>query len=272
MMCDLVRAAAASAGVTLESVDAIGVAAPGPVDLTRGVMLEPPNLKPWRDVPVRDTIGAEFGKPTAFQNDANAAAMGECWVGAGRGCRSFVLFTLGTGIGGGIVLDGRLLEGAHGHGGELGHVKIVAGGRPCACGRQGCLEAYANAGGVVARMREALAAGQRPVDQWRGEFTAEDVFAAAKAGDEIASEVVAETARLLGLAAANVMHVIDPEVIAFGGGMADAGTWFLDAIRQSARDNAFPVPAQRCEIRLAELGARAGIIGAAACARQLTEP
>ncbi len=269
MMLELVREATTACGISLESVAAIGVATPGPVDLVRGVMLNPPNLKPWRDVPVREAIAAEFSKPTAFQNDANAAALGESWVGAGRGRRSFVLFTLGTGIGGGIVLDGRLLEGAHGHGGELGHVKIVPDGRLCACGRRGCLEAYVNAGAVVARMREALADAGPPGERWRGEFTAEQVFAAAEAGDATAAGVIADTARLLGVAAANVMHVVDPEVIAFGGGMAAAGSRFLDAIRRAARENAFAVPAERCEIRAAELGTTAGIIGAAACARQL---
>src|SRR6202043_121985 len=133
----------------LDQVVAIGVATPGTMDIPAGVILDPPNLRPWRNVPVRQHLREVFGVPTAFQNDANAAAYGEYWVGAGKGTRSMVLFTLGTGIGGGIIIGDVVLEGRHSHGAELGHMKIeMTNPRLCGCGRHGCLEAYASATSV----------------------------------------------------------------------------------------------------------------------------
>jgi glucokinase len=141
-MCESIRQAVAAAGVDLADVAAIGVATPGTMDIPAGVILDPPNLKPWRNVPVRDHVRKVFGVPTAFQNDANAAALGEFWAGAGREVDSLVLFTLGTGVGGGIILNDMVVEGRHSHGGELGHMKIeMTAPRLCGCGRWGCLEA-----------------------------------------------------------------------------------------------------------------------------------
>src|SRR5262245_25013281 len=193
-MVETIRRAIAAAKLTLDDIAAIGVATPGTMDLKTGYILEPPNLKPWRDVPVRDFIADTFGKPTAFQNDANAAALGEFWAGAGQGVRSLVFFTLGTGVGGGIVINVELLEGEHSHGGELGHMKIeMTNPRECGCGKFGCLEAYASATAVVKRTREALAApGAKSALHARPatlEITARDVFDAAKAGDPIALKV-----------------------------------------------------------------------------------
>src|SRR6202045_2438532 len=143
-MCETIRAAAARSGVGMEQIAAIGVATPGTMDIPAGMILDPPNLKPWLNVPVRQHVADAFGKPTAFQNDANAAAFGEYWSGAGKGDRSMVLFTLGTGIGGGIILFDRVIEGEHSHGAEIGHMKIeMTTPRLCGCGGRGCLEAYA---------------------------------------------------------------------------------------------------------------------------------
>src|SRR4051812_38935403 len=156
-MCESIRQAVAAANLKMEEIAAIGVATPGTMDIPAGLILDPPNLKPWRNVPVRDHIGRNFGLPTAFQNDANAAALGEFWAGAGRDVHSMVLFTLGTGVGGGIIIGDLVLEGEHSHGGELGHMKIeISNPRQCGCGRWGCLEAYASATAVVKRAREAL--------------------------------------------------------------------------------------------------------------------
>lgn len=275
VMCESIRQAVAAAKLTLKDIAAIGVATPGTMDLKTGYILDPPNLKPWRNVPVRDHIAREFGLPTAFQNDANAAALGEFWAGAGKDVQSLVFFTLGTGIGGGIVLNGEVLEGEHSHGGELGHMKIeMTKPRECGCGKFGCLEAYASATAVVKRTREALAApGTKSTLHARqanaGELTARDVFDAAKAGDQLANRIVDETAFYLALGASNAMHVIDPHTIVFGGGMIEAGDWFLDLIKSHIPQVAFPVPAERTLIRYAQLGSDAGFIGAAACARLL---
>src|SRR5947209_13416252 len=159
VMAETIRRAVAAAGLTIDQVAAIGVATPGSMDIPAGLILDPPNLKPWRNVTVRQSIADAFGLPTAFQNDANAAAYGEFWVGAGREYRSMVLFTLGTGVGGGIILGDTVIEGEHSHGAELGHMKIeLTNARECGCGKRGCLEAYASATAVVARTHEALSA------------------------------------------------------------------------------------------------------------------
>ncbi len=273
-MCASIRQAIAGAGLQLSDIAAIGVATPGLMDIPAGVILDPPNLKPWRNVPVRQHIHDTFGLPTAFQNDANAAAFGEHWAGAGRGVRSLVMFTLGTGIGGGIIWNDRILEGEHSHGAELGHIKIeMTQPRSCGCGRKGCLEAYASATAVVQRTREALAEdkGRSSLHRLKDpeELTSHTVFDAASAGDELASRIVEETAFYLAVGAINLMHTIDPDMVVFGGGMIAAGESFLERIRHHVRILAFAVPAAKTQIRFAQLGSDAGFIGAAACGRQL---
>ena len=206
-------------------------------------------------MPVRQHVEAVFKVPVAFQNDANAAACGEYWAGAGRGTRSMGLFTLGTGIGGGIILDGRVVEGQHSHGAELGHLKIeLTRPRLCGCGKRGCLEAYASAIAVVKRTREALAedggrSSLHALLQTRPELTARDVFTAAAAGDALADRIVEETAFYLALGASNLMHTIDPDVVVFAGGMTAAGESFLARIRRHVHEVAFPVPAERTQVR-----------------------
>lgn len=275
-MAESIRAAADAAGVALHQIAAIGVAAPGLLDIPAGVILEAANLRGWRDVAVRDHVAAEFGLPTAFQNDANAAACGEYWAGAGRGARSLLLLTLGTGIGGGIVFNDRVLEGAHSHGGEVGHVAIeLSNPRPCGCGRRGCFEAYASATAVAARTREALAADGIASSLRRlppGELSARHVFDAAAAGDALAAKIVEETAFYLAVGTVNLMHVLDPEVVVYAGGMTAAGDGFLDSVRAHVRKRAFPVLAARTRLCFAQLGNDAGFIGAAACGRQLVRP
>jgi len=273
-MCETIRQAVAESGVEMKDIAAIGVATPGLMDIPAGMILDPPNLKPWRNVPVRQHIQDAFGLPTAFQNDANAAAYGEYWVGAGRDAHSMVLFTLGTGIGGGIILGEHVLEGEHSHGGELGHIKIeMSNPRPCGCGRRGCLEAYASATSVVHRAQEALAAddgrSSLHVVARRGELTSETIFDVAGRGDVLAAKLVEDTAFYLALGAMNLMHTIDPDMVVFAGGMIAAGEAFLERIRHHVRALAFPVPAARTRICYAQLGGDAGFIGAAACGRQL---
>jgi glucokinase len=269
-MCETIRAAVTKAGLTMDRIAAIGVATPGLMDIPAGIILDPPNLKPWKNVPVREHIAGVFKLPTAFQNDANAAAMGEFWAGAGRKVRSMGLFTLGTGIGGGIVLDGKVLEGRHSHGAELGHTIIeMTNGRLCGCGRRGCLEAYASAPSVAKRAAEALEKDSASSLRSVRPLTSRAVFDAAAAGDALAARLVEETAYYLAVGATCLMHTIDPDMVVFAGGMIAAGPAFLERIRHHVRRLAFPVPAERTEIRYAELGGDAGFIGAAACGRQL---
>jgi glucokinase len=275
-MCETIRQATIAAGLRLDQVAAIGVATPGTMDIPAGIIIDPPNLKPWRNVPVRQHIHDTFGLPTAFQNDANAAAYGEYWVGAGKGAHSMVLFTLGTGVGCGIILYDTILEGQHSHGAEVGHMKIeMTNPRRCGCGRWGCLEAYASATSVVNRTLEVLNASRgesrlRAVLRVRGELTSRDVFEAALAGDTLAEKIVEETAFYLAVGAMNMMHTIDPDMVVFGGGMIAAGDSFLERIRGHVKELAFPVPAEKTAICYARLGTDAGFIGAAACARKLS--
>ena len=222
-MCDSIRQAVAAANLEMENIAAIGVATPGTMDIPGGIILDPPNLKPWRNVPVRDHIHKAFGLPTSFQNDANAAAFGEFWVGVGREAHSMVLFTLGTGVGGGIIIGDMIVEGQHSHGGELGHMKIeMSNPRQCGCGRWGCLEAYASASAVVKRTQEAMNqpganSSLLAAINKAGEMTARAVFAAAAAGDALASKIVEDTAFYLAVGATNVLHTIDPDMVVFGG-------------------------------------------------------
>jgi glucokinase len=274
-MCESIRQAIAAAAVGQDQVAAIGVATPGTMDIPAGIILDPPNLRPWRNVPVRKHIQDAFHVPTAFQNDANAAAYGEFWVGAGRDAHSMVLFTLGTGVGGGIIIGDLVVEGEHSHGAELGHMKIeMTNPRQCGCGRWGCLEAYASATAVVKRAHEALAgysgaSALAAVLRKQGEITSKDIFDAAAVNDPLAERIVEETAYYLAVAAMNMMHTIDPDMVVFGGGMSAAGEGFLERIRWHVKRLAFPVPAQRTLIRYALLESDAGFIGAAACARLL---
>lgn len=274
-MCETVRRAVTAARLKLDDISAIGVATPGTMDIPAGIILDPPNLRPWQNVPVRQHIADFFGKPTAFQNDANAAAFGEYWVGAGRGTRSMVLFTLGTGIGCGIILNDHVLEGEHSHGAEVGHIIIeMTNGRMCGCGQPGHLEAYASATAVVKRTHEALvhAGGMSDLSHIlrdQGELTARDVFEAAAGGDHVAGKIVEETALYLAVGATSMMHTIDPDMIVFGGGMTAAGPTFLARIQHHIRRLAFPVPAEKTQVCYAQLGTDAGFIGAAACGRQL---
>jgi len=276
-MAETIRRAVAAAELTMADIAAIGVATPGLMDIRAGLILDPPNLKPWRNVPVREYIEKAFDKPTAYQNDANAAAYGEYWIGAGRGSNSMVLFTLGTGVGGGIIIQDRTIEGEHSHGGELGHLRIDMPdrGRLCGCGARGCLEAYASASAVTRRAREELAG-------WRGtttlkpygtanddELTAKVVFNLAAEGDACAQKVVDDTAFYLALGATAAIAVVDPEVIVFGGGMVAAGEPFRKRIDEYVRQFGLPYPVKKVKVLFAELGSDAGFIGAAGCAKQL---
>jgi glucokinase len=273
-MDETIRAAVAQARLNITDISAIGVATPGTMDIPAGLILDPPNLKPWRNVPVRQHVHDTFKLPTAFQNDANAAALGEFWVGAGKDVHSLVMFTLGTGVGGGIIIGDMVVEGEHSHGAELGHMKIeMTKPRQCGCGRWGCLEAYASATAVVKRTIEALP--QHPNCALCGyaktpdTLTAKEVFDAAAAGDALAEKIVEETAYYLAVGTTNLLHTIDPDMVVFAGGMVAAGEDFLNRIRKHVKELAFPVPASKAQIRYAALGNDAGFIGAAACGRLL---
>ncbi|MGL6073563.1 MAG: ROK family protein [Fimbriiglobus sp.] len=277
-MCEAIQQATTAAGFTMKDITAIGVATPGLMDIKLGLILDPPNLKPWRNVPVPKFIQEYFKLPVAFQNDANAAAYGEYWIGAGKDFKSMCLFTLGTGIGGGIIADGKVLEGEHSHGGEVGHLRIDMPdrGRLCGCGRRGCLEAYGSATAVVGRTREELASYREPTllrellrDADGSEMSAKEIFDCAAKGDLLAQKIVDDTAYYLALGASAIMATVDPQAIVYGGGMIAAGDTFLAKIREYIGRYGLSYPASKVQVRYATLGSDAGFIGAAACAKAL---
>jgi glucokinase len=271
-ICQAGREAVEKAGLKLKDIHAVGVGSPGPMDLKKQIIINPHNLPGWINLPLAERVGNELGLRAVLQNDANAAAYGEYWAGAGRGVNSLVQFTLGTGIGCGVVINGRILEGEHSHGAESGHIRIALDHpRYNATGLYGSLEAYASAKAIIERAQEAMATGQRSSLEAilsRGEeLSAKDIFDAAAAGDELGERLVEQTAFYLAVGAVNLMHVIDPNVVVFSGGMIAAGETFLDRIRYHVRRNALPVPAAETLITFAQLGTDAGFIGAAGCAQ-----
>jgi glucokinase len=241
----------------------LGVGCPGAVDPESGTQRgSTPNLPHWVDVPVRDLMAARLGWPAAADNDANLAALGEARCGAGRGGRCVAMVTLGTGVGGGLVTAGRVWRGAHGGAGEIGHVVVAPDGAECACGRRGCVEAYASAGGMERRARKALDAGVNSVLGNGEPIAPERIFAAAEAGDPLAGSLLAGAARALGAGLAILIHVADPDVIVLGGGVALAGRPLLDRVRAALDSQVLPSHRGTCRVVLAELGERGGAVGA----------
>ncbi|MBL7140840.1 MAG: ROK family protein [Planctomycetes bacterium] len=262
-MADGVRQLAKKAGIKVDDIAAVGVGVPGPLDSAAGLVYIAPNLPGWVNVPVRDTLQKALGKTVVVENDANAAAYGEFRVGAGRNVSSMFILTLGTGVGGGIIQDGRLLRGASDTGAELGHTIIQYGGRLCGCGNRGCLEAYASATAVVARFREQAAVSDL---SRQPDLECKDVFDAADDGNKAAARIVAETAEYLAVGITSIIHALNPELVVLTGGMMGAGDVFLDAIRRHVGALAFPSAWKVCDVRWSTLGGDAGILGAALAA------
>ena len=266
------RRAVERSGVDWSEIVAVGLGAAGMVDVAGGRIVEASNLPLWNGFPIAGRLRERLDRPTTLLNDANAAAFGEYWAGAGRSTRSLALFTLGTGIGCGVVEDGRLLEGRHGLGGEFGHVTIqMDGGRVCSCGRVGHLEAYASATSLVARAAEALDSGldsSLRACLAAGTLDSRAIARGAREGDPLAARLMGETARYLAIGASTVMHSIDPDLILFGGGMIAAGPGLLEAIRAEIRVHAFPAAWKATRVEFASLGGDAGFIGAAGWARK----
>lgn len=263
-ICQAVRDCMEAAGAG--SVRGLGVGSPGTIDLADGVVLFSPNLPGWRDIPLRRMIEDDLGLPCTLDNDANVAALAEQWVGAGRGASSLVLLTLGTGIGGGIVLDGRIWHGGNGVAGEIGHMSINPDGPLCGCGNRGCIEAYASATAMVRRMREAVQAGaQSSLADHLDELTAERIHRAARGGDAAAKQNIEQTGRYLGVAVSNIMHILNPQVIAFSGGVTAAGDMLMRPLLDEVEWRTLEASRRNVKVCFAELPRDAGVIGAARC-------
>jgi glucokinase len=271
---ELGRQAVVAAGVPWERIEAVGIACGGPLDPAAGIIQSPPNLPGWVDVPLVDIVASAYDRPTVVENDATAGALAEWWYGAGRDrdVRDLVYLTISTGVGGGLVLDGRLYRGVNGNAGELGHLTVDYLGRQCGCGRRGCLEAYASGTNIALRAREALAGGEPSSLAALQTVTARDVAEAAAAGDRIAGRVWDETTAILASAVANILDVLNPELVVLGGGVTRAGDQLLEPVRAGGLAQAM-LPARRAaEIVLAELGDLLGIVSAAAVAFDRLEP
>lgn len=252
-------------GISKWDVQGIGLGVPGPVR-EDGVVLKCVNLG-WEVINVEEILHEKTGLTVKAANDANVAALGEMWQGGGKGHENVVMVTLGTGVGGGIILGGKILAGTHGAGGEIGHMKIRSDETDaCGCGGHGCLEQYASATGIVRMAKKKLAADTRDtVLRSVKDLTAKDIFDQAKNGDEVAAELVDELCRELGGALAKIACVVDPEIFVVGGGVSRAGAILTDGIQKYYREQVFHACAD-AEIALATLGNDAGMYG---CVRLL---
>jgi glucokinase len=253
----------------------VGVGAPGPLDRESGVVITTPNLG-WTNFPLRDTIAERTGLATRIDNDANCATLGEWWLGAARGGTNVVGMTIGTGIGGGLILNGRLYHGSSDAAGEIGHTTIDVNGRRCKCGNYGCLEAYASGPSIAERAREALAGadGSLLLKLAGGQLeriTAATVYEASTLGDEVAQEVVRETAHLLGVGVANLLNIFNPDVVVIAGGVTQAGDSLFEPLRREVRKRAFRPAVEACRIVPGQLTGSAGVVGAVASYKQQTE-
>ena len=245
----------------------VGIGSPGPLDRVTGRVLMTPNLG-WNNYPLRDSVREAIAMPASLDNDANCAILGEWWQGAARDTRHAIGITVGTGIGGGIIIGGRLYHGYSEMAGELGHTTIDADGRLCKCGNYGCLEAYASGPAIARRAVEAIRTGIETtmpdyVDGKLDGLSAHTVYEAARDGDSLALEVVRETSRLLGTGVANLVNIFNPEIVVVCGGVTMAGTSLFDPLRREVRRRAFRPAAEACRIMPGELVGTAGVYGAA---------
>ncbi|WP_332630352.1 ROK family glucokinase [Halalkalibacter flavus] len=246
----------------------IGIGAPGPVNFATGAIEVAVNLG-WKDFPLKNLLEKESGLPVVVDNDANLAALGEMWTGAGEGANDLIFVTLGTGVGGGIISNGKIVHGMNGAGGEIGHItSIIEGGARCNCGKDGCLETIASATGIVRLAIEALqetdtSSQLRDYYEEHKTVTAKLVLDAAKENDEIAKRVMEQVTLYLGLALANLANGLNPEKIVIGGGVSRAGETLLAPIKEQFSRFAFPKVLEGAELTIATLGNDAGVIGGA---------
>lgn len=275
-LCDMAREAVALQATTLADLVGIGVSCGGPLDTTTGVVYSPPNLPGWDGIPLRDWLEADLGVATFIDNDANASALAEWLYGAGRGYRNVVYMTMSTGIGGGLILDGRLYRGIGDAAGEVGHMTLLPGGPLCGCGKHGCLEAICSGPAIARRAREALAAGAPSLmtDLVKGDvsaITAETVMTAARKGDETALRLVDETARYMAIGLGNIVNVLNPEIIIIGTIIVKAGDLLLEPIRSYLRQETWERVYNMVQVVPAGLGDAVGDLAAVAIIGELVK-
>jgi glucokinase len=265
---DVIAEVMRDTGATRSDFLGVGMGAPGPLDREKGIVIVAPNLG-WHNFPLRDRIATAVNLPATLDNDANCATVGEWWCGAARGGRNVVGLTIGTGIGGGLILNGDLYHGSSSVAGEIGHTTIDSTGRRCKCGNYGCLEAYASGPAIAERAREALDGDEdsmlpRMVGGDLQKITARTVYDAALRGDETARQVVRDTARFLGTGLANLLNIVNPDVVVLAGGVTEAGDALFEPLRAEVKRRAFRPAVDACRILPGILGGSAGVVGAVA--------
>jgi len=254
-----------------DSIEGIGVGCPGPLDLSKGAMIDPPNFpKTWNKYSIKDNLQSQLKIPVELDNDANAATLGELWVGGGRGVKDFLVLTLGTGIGGGIMANGKIVRGSTGQGGELGHITVYHDGETCGCGKKGCLEAYASATAMVKAARELLNSPEyqkgtsqlEKVDE--NQINAKLIFDLAKQQDPLAIQIVKRAGEALGLGIGSLLNVFNPQKIILAGRISRSFDVIYPHIQRMYKTEAFPSMVKAVSIEASPLIEHSGIIGAAA--------
>lgn len=259
-----VREYRAAIGNAADGLKAVSLVVPGTVKVEDGTVVKAPNLPCLDGFPLASTLTEELGLPAILENDANAAAVGEMWQGAARGCRTIICVTLGTGVGGGIILNGELWRGVDGAAAEIGHMCVDPfGGVACTCGSRGCLEVFASATAIVRMTREASPRYPHSVLNATTECTAESIFAAGLQGDELALEIFRRMGMYLGIGLANLINILNPEMIVIAGGVVNGWDLFEKHMLQQVEERAFPLLAARVKIERAQCGDDAGLLGAA---------
>ena len=263
-----VKQISSSNSLALSQLDGIGIAAAGAIDLHKGIVTLSPNLPGWHDVPLGDIISEELNVRTWLINDADAEALGEHRFGIGKGINNLIYLGVGTGIGGAVIIDGKLYIGVCGSAGEIGHMTIDSSGPKCECGNIGCFEMLASGKAMAREATERIGHGERSslseiVSDRLANITAKEVALAAQKGDSLATEVISNAATYLGIGLVNLVNIFNPAMIIVGGGVANMGDRLLEPARQMVREKAFPVSAAAVRIVATELGDDAGLLGAA---------
>lgn len=261
------------AGIAVDQLAAIGICAPGPIDFDTGYIIETANLK-FKNFPLGPRTADEFERPTIIENDVNAGVYGELKAGAARGARNVLGVFIGTGIGGGLIVNGALYRGSSTGAGEIGHIIIEAGGPRCGCGNRGCLEALASRTAITRDIRKAIKRGRRSsvsrmLTKETDLLSGKDLKSAYNSGDDVVRKAVNRAARLAGIGIGSLLNVLGPEMVVLGGGVVEAfGDDFVSRIERSARNIAFDINSVNVRFTRAELGDDAGVIGAATLARE----
>lgn len=274
MVEEVIAQTIAETGASRQDFVGLGIGSPGPLNRETGVVISAHNLG-FYDFPLRDGLSKLLGLPATLDNDARCATLGEHWRGAARGARNILGMTIGTGIGGGLIIDGKLYHGSSDVAGEIGHMTIDSTGRRCTCGNYGCLEAYASGPAIAERAREALDGNEASmlpslVDGDLKRITAQTVYEASKRGDVVAREVVRDTARFLGTGVSNLINVFNPDMVVIAGGVTQAGDALFEPLRAEVRRRAFKPAVDACQIVPGALPLSAGMVGAVATFKQRT--